>query len=102
MLWGKCDLLSANAACAVRDGGSHATACAAGGEGGSELGRRLRMFTDTAMVHQIFAFIGIVESFSYEKVFYGQPGDGNLGFDPLGMGKNPASLAYYKVRVCVS
>lgn len=48
-------------------------------------------------VYQIFAFIGICESFSYEKCFYGQPGDGNLGFDPLGMGKNPASLTYYKV-----
>jgi len=47
---------------------------------------------------QIFAFIGICESFSYEKCFYGQPGDGNLGFDPLGMGKNPATLTYYKVR----
>jgi hypothetical protein len=46
---------------------------------------------------QIFAFIGICESFSYEKCFYGQPGDGNLGFDPLGMGKNPATLTYYKV-----
>jgi len=45
---------------------------------------------------QIIAFIGIVESFSYEKCFYGQPGDGNLGFDPLQMGKNPATLAYYK------
>ena len=53
------------------------------------------------MLYQIFAFIGIVESFSYEKCFYGQPGDGNLGFDPLGMSKNPASLAYYKVRLCV-
>merc|ERR1719199_1941109 len=37
-----------------------------------------------------------LEAFSYEKCFYGQPGDGNLGFDPLGMSKNPASLAYYK------
>lgn len=52
----------------------------------------------TRPVHeQIIAFIGIVESFSYEKCFYGQPGDGNLGFDPLQMGKNPATLAYYKV-----
>ena len=48
---------------------------------------------------QIFAFIGVVESFSYEKNFYGTPGDGNLGFDPLQLGKNPASLAYYKVRM---
>mmetsp|Transcript_26932 Transcript_26932/g.39597 ORF Transcript_26932/g.39597 Transcript_26932/m.39597 type:complete len:244 (-) Transcript_26932:914-1645(-) len=47
---------------------------------------------------QIFAFIGIVESVSYEKCFYGQVGDGNLGFDPLGLGKNPASLTYYKVK----
>jgi len=45
---------------------------------------------------QIFTFIGIVESFSYEKCFYGDYGDGNLGFDPLQMGKNPASLKYYK------
>ena len=54
---------------------------------------------------QIFTFIGILESFSYEKCFYGDYGDGNLGFDPLQMGKNPASLKYYKVRawmcVCV-
>ena len=56
--------------------------------------------TDTAGgVWQIFAFIGVVESFSYEKNFYGTPGDGNLGFDPLQLGKNPASLAYYKVRM---
>jgi hypothetical protein len=57
---------------------------------------RLRIVADIRILYQIFAFIGVVESFSYEKVFYGQPGDGNLGFDPLGMGKNPASLAYYK------
>ena len=62
---------------------------------------RLRIVADIRILYQIFAFIGVVESFSYEKVFYGQPGDGNLGFDPLGMGKNPASLAYYKVRVFV-
>jgi hypothetical protein len=48
---------------------------------------------------QIFTFIGICESFSYEKCFYGSYGDGNLGFDPLQMGKNPASLNYYKVRI---
>merc|ERR1711966_31111 len=44
---------------------------------------------------QIFIFIGVLESFSYEKVFYedGKPGD--LGFDPLQMSKNPASAKHY-------
>lgn len=51
---------------------------------------------------QIFTFIGILESFSYEKCFYGDYGDGNLGFDPLQMGKNPASLKYYKVCACAA
>ena len=57
-----------------------------------------RITCDGLWCVQIFAFIGIVESVSYEKCFYGQVGDGNLGFDPLGLGKNPASLTYYKVK----
>jgi len=46
---------------------------------------------------QIFIFIGIVESFSYENIYYGNKEPGELGFDPLRLGANPTSLAYYKI-----
>lgn len=54
------------------------------------------------MLVQIFVFIGILESFSYEKVFYSpDTAPGNLGFDPLRMSKNPASAKRYSVSsVC--
>ncbi|EKX33755.1 light-harvesting Chl a protein 3 [Guillardia theta CCMP2712] len=44
---------------------------------------------------QIFVFIGICESFSFEKVYYTDKAPGDLGFDPLRLGSNPASRKYY-------
>ena len=33
----------------------------------------------------------------YENIYYGNKEPGELGFDPLRLGANPTSLAYYKV-----
>ncbi len=33
----------------------------------------------------------------YENIYYGNKEPGDLGFDPLRLGANPTSLAYYKV-----
>eukprot|EP00285_Hemiselmis_virescens_P016900 CAMPEP_0173379050 /NCGR_PEP_ID=MMETSP1356-20130122/2130_1 /TAXON_ID=77927 ORGANISM="Hemiselmis virescens, Strain PCC157" /NCGR_SAMPLE_ID=MMETSP1356 /ASSEMBLY_ACC=CAM_ASM_000847 /LENGTH=223 /DNA_ID=CAMNT_0014332319 /DNA_START=18 /DNA_END=689 /DNA_ORIENTATION=+ len=44
---------------------------------------------------QIFAFIGILESVSYDKIYYGDSAPGDLGFDPLRLSKDPASKAHY-------
>nr|7Y7B_4 Chain 4, ACPI-4 [Chroomonas placoidea]7Y8A_4 Chain 4, ACPI-4 [Chroomonas placoidea] len=46
---------------------------------------------------QIFIFVGALESFSYEKIYYGDSAPGDLGFDPLRLGKNPVSRAHYEV-----
>lgn len=42
-------------------------------------------------------FVGALESFSYEKVYYTDKAPGDLGFDPLRFGQNPASRAHYAV-----
>jgi len=44
---------------------------------------------------QIFVFIGVLESFSYEKVFYTDKAPGDLGFDPLRMSKDAATAKWY-------
>ncbi len=35
----------------------------------------------------------------YENIYYGNKEPGELGFDPLRLGANPTSLAYYKVPI---
>jgi hypothetical protein len=47
---------------------------------------------------QIFAFIGILESFSYEKIYYGDSAPGDLGFDPLGVSDDASRAKHYAVR----
>jgi hypothetical protein len=47
---------------------------------------------------QIFAFIGILESFSYEKIYYGDSTPGDLGFDPLGVSDDASRAKHYAVR----
>eukprot|EP00286_Rhodomonas_abbreviata_P023275 CAMPEP_0181303206 /NCGR_PEP_ID=MMETSP1101-20121128/8424_1 /TAXON_ID=46948 /ORGANISM="Rhodomonas abbreviata, Strain Caron Lab Isolate" /LENGTH=211 /DNA_ID=CAMNT_0023408743 /DNA_START=18 /DNA_END=653 /DNA_ORIENTATION=+ len=44
---------------------------------------------------QIFIFIGVLESFSYEKIYYTDGAPGDLGFDPLRLSTNPASAKHY-------
>ena len=51
---------------------------------------------------QILVFIGVCESFSFEKVYYTDKAPGDLGFDPLRLGSNPASRKYYAVSVSSS
>lgn len=36
---------------------------------------------------------------SYENIYYGNKEPGELGFDPLRLGANPTSLAYYKASI---
>jgi len=47
---------------------------------------------------QIIAFIGILESFSYEKIYYGDSAPGDLGFDPLGVSDDASRAKHYAVR----
>ncbi|KAJ1484640.1 light harvesting complex protein 3 precursor [Baffinella frigidus] len=44
---------------------------------------------------QIFVFLGIVESFSYEKIFYTENAPGDLGFDPLGVSGDASRAKHY-------
>ena len=52
---------------------------------------------------QIFVFCGVIEHFSNDfkmsgdTMFSSGRKPGNLGFDPLGFGKNPAALARYEL-----
>lgn len=53
---------------------------------------------------QIFLFCGLIEfithkgKLTYENMHSAGEEPGNFGFDPLGLGKNPATLAKYKAN----